>query len=348
MPPSSKVPTAALAALLVIAGSAAAQEVAELQPPTPLFASHDPLSIRITADFKAIFRDRDTTEQHWHPATIWWQSGADSGAMPVQVTTRGHFRLKPGTCSFPMLRVRFPREQRAGTLFDKQGNIKLATHCRSGNRRYEQITHREYLVYRAYNAITDSSFRVRMARTAYVDSVAGDTVQTHSFFIEDNDDLGGRIGMKVFEQPGARFEDVDTAQSAVMSVFLYMIGNTDWSLPYLHNIRVFTWNAHFVPIPYDFDWSGVVNAPYARPDHRLGTRSVTERVWRGPCYPREVIAQAVARIASVKDAIYQLYRSHEGLEPNGVKESLEYYDEFFKDVANERDQNRYLRTNCTR
>lgn len=339
---------AAAAALLGIWGSAGAQETIEPQPPTRLFASHDSLSIRLTADFRAIFRDRDTTEQHWHPATIAWQSGADSGTMPVELTTRGHFRLRGGTCSFPMLRVRFPREQRAGTLFEKQGNIKLATHCRSGNRRYEQITHREFLVYRTYNAITDSSFRVRMAKTAYVDSVANTTVETHSFFIEDNEDLAARIGMKAFEQPGARFEDVDTAQTAVMSVFLYMIGNTDWSLPYLHNIRVFTRDAHYVPIPYDFDWSGVVNAPYARPDARLGTRTVTERVWRGPCYPREVIAQAVERLLAARDAIYALYRSHGPLDPGVLRESLEYYDEFYKMAANPRDRDRDLRTNCTR
>ena len=84
--------------------------VKKIKPPTPLFASDDPISIQLTADFKAIFKDRDTTEQKWHPAAFTWKAGADSGSAAVELTTRGHFRLKSSTCSFPMLRVRFPKD----------------------------------------------------------------------------------------------------------------------------------------------------------------------------------------------------------------------------------------------
>ncbi|HEX9895171.1 MAG TPA: hypothetical protein VGA78_14665 [Gemmatimonadales bacterium] len=318
------------------------------KPATPLFASHTPLAVRVTADFKTIFKDRDTTEQKWFPGSLAWSAGADSGRMPVELTTRGHFRLKTGTCSFAPLRIRFPKEARAGTLFDKQGSIKLAVHCRSGNKRYEQIVHQEYLVYRAFNALTDSSFRVRLAQASYVDSVAGTTLEAPSFFIEDADDLGGRMGMKDFDQVGATFADVDSAQAALMSVFFYLVGNTDWSLPYLHNVRVFSQMGNYFPIPYDFDWSGVVDAPYARPDYRLGTKSVRERVWRGPCYPVETLERALKRITSAKDTVYSIYRNHPGLDPKLLKDALEYYDEFFKLAADPKAWNRELRTNCNR
>lgn len=315
---------------------------------TPLFASPDLLNVRLTTDFKAIFKDRDTTEQNWVPGTIAWSAGADSGTMPVEVTTRGHFRLKNATCSFPPLRVRFPKEARANTIFDRQGSLKLAVHCRSGNKRYEQIVHQEYLVYRAFNLLTDSSFKVRMVQASYVDSAEGKTVEAPAFFIEDEDDLAGRIMMKDFEQHGATFSDVDTTAAALMSVFFYMVGNTDWSLPYLHNVRLFNDVSSYLPIPYDFDWSGVVDAPYAKPDYRLGIRSVRERLWRGPCYPSEVIEKTLARFVSAKDAIYELYRSQPGLDPKLLKDSLEYYDEFFKLAADRRTWERELRVTCTR
>ena len=328
--------------------STGSQEPKGPKPVTPLFGSPDLLNVRLTTDFKTIFKDRDTTEQHWVPGTIAWSSGSDSGTMPVEVTTLGHFRLKNATCSFPPLRVRFPKEARKNTIFDRQGSLKLAVHCRSGNKRYEQIVHQEYLVYRTFNILTDSSFKVRMVQASYVDSAEGKTVEAPAFFIEDEDDLAGRIMMKDFEQHGATFSDVDTTAAALMSVFFYMVGNTDWSLPYLHNVRLFNDMTSYLPIPYDFDWSGVVDAPYAKPDYRLGIRSVRERLWRGPCYPSEVIEKTLARFVSAKDAIYELYRSQPGLDPKLLKDSLEYYDEFFKLAADRRTWERELRVTCTR
>ena len=167
-----------------------------------------------------------------------------------------------------------------------------------------------------------------------------------SFFIEDDGDVADRMGMKKFEGQGAKFEDVEIEPGSLMAVFFYFVGNTDWSLPYLHNVELFTWNGRYVPVPRDFDWSGVVSAPYARPDYRLGTTTVRERVWRGPCWPREVIDPAIARIVAAKETIYGRYRAHPGLDPKLLKESLEYYDEFYKLVSDPKDVDRNLRPNC--
>lgn len=327
--------------------------VKKIKPPTPLFAANDAISIQLTADFKSIFKDRDTTEQHWRPGTLEWRFGNDSGRADVEITTRGHFRLKSSTCNFPMLRVKFPKDSTKpnplkGTLFEKQGSLKLATHCKTGSSRHEQVTHQEYLVYRAFNHVTDSSFRVRFANATYVDpgNTKDGPVKAPSFFIEDDGDLADRMGMKKFENQGAKFDDVELDAGSLMAVWFYFVGNTDWSLPYLHNVELFTWMGRYVSIPFDFDWSGVVNAPYAKPDYRLGTTSVTERVWRGPCWPRETIDAAIKRISTKKEDIYGLYRTHAGLDPKLLKESLQYYDDFFKIAMDPRNVDRNLRLNC--
>ncbi len=328
--------------------------VKKIKPPTPLFTSDEPIAIQITSDFKAIFKDRDTTEQSWHPASLAWRAGSDSGTAAVELTTRGHFRLKSSTCNFPMLRIRFPKDSTKpnplkGTLFEKQNSIKLATHCRSGSKRHEQVTHQEFLVYRAFNTLTDSSFRVRFANATYIDpgeKAEKGPVAAPSFFIEDDGDVADRMGMKKFGNIGAKFDDLELAPGSLMAVFFYFVGNTDWSLPYLHNVELFSWQGRYVSVPFDFDWSGVVNAPYARPDHRLGTTSVTERVWRGPCWPREVIDAAIKRISAGKDRIYALYQAQPGFDPKLLKESLQYYDDFFKLVSDPRDVDRNMRLNC--
>ena len=345
--------TASLALLAVIGvvGIAPAQDSPDgpkIKAPTRLFSSVEPITIKLVADLKQTFRDRDTTKQEWIPAQLSW-TGDDSGTTAVEITTRGHFRLKSGTCTFPGLRVRFQKDSIKGTIWQGQGSIKLGAHCRSGNERYHQIPLQEILAYRTYNLLTDSSFRVRPVKATYVDT--GDqnkTVEAPAFFLEDEPDLGGRMGLKELEQIGATFNDVDQPMLAIMSVFLYMIGNTDWSLPFLHNIRLFQGDmAYYLAVPYDFDWSGIVDAPYAKPDYRLNIRSVRDRLWRGPCFSQEQLGTALALFKAKKDDIYKLYQGMDGLDPKLLKNSTDYLDEFYKLIDDARAVDREMRKPCT-
>ena len=70
-----------------------------------------------------------------------------------------------------------------------------------------------------------------------------------------------------------------------MAVFQFMIGNTDWSVPYLQNIKFITKDSTKAPltVPYDFDHAGIVSAPYALPAEELEMSSVLERRYRGYC-----------------------------------------------------------------
>ena len=76
-----------------------------------------------------------------------------------------------------------------------------------------------------------------------------------------------------------------------MSVFQYMIGNTDWSIKALHNIKLITFDnsRRPIPIPYDFDQSGLVNASYTLPAEHLQIKSVRERVYNGYYQPMSVL-----------------------------------------------------------
>jgi hypothetical protein len=70
-----------------------------------------------------------------------------------------------------------------------------------------------------------------------------------------------------------------------MTVFQFMIGNTDWSTSYKHNIRVISGadSTRPIPVAYDFDFCGLVNAPYALPPEELQLASVRDRRYRGYC-----------------------------------------------------------------
>jgi len=114
-------------------------------------------------------------------------------------------------------------------------------------------------------------------------------------------------------------------------VFEYMIANTDWSVAGLHNIVLTEDTSGTIyPVPYDFDWSGVISTPYARPDARLPITSVRQRLFRGYCRSADQFAAIFARFNDRKDAIYTLYRSQVGADPKRVEQALRYYDDFYR------------------
>lgn len=301
----------------------------------PLFMSHDVRSFRLQADFDAVFKERGQ-KSHWHPATLSYTDSAGGAVrLPIKIKTRGNFRLKRSTCEFPPLYLNFSKKEVKHTLFAGQNKLKLTVHCQDKKARYEQQLLLEYLIYRVFNQLTDNSFDVRLARFTYVDSAGKrDSLTRYAFFLEDDDRMAARLGGKVFPRLHVIDQATDSTQIGLVWMLEYFAGNTDYSVWGLHNIVLVMRPQKPFPlaVPYDFDWSGVVNAPYARPDYRLGIRSVRDRLYRGFCRPPEALTPVIELFNEKKDAIYDLYRNEEGLDPKMRDEALKYYDDFYKTI----------------
>ena len=149
--------------------------------------------------------------------------------------------------------------------------MKLGTHCRSDVSLFEQYVLREYTVYRLYNLLTPYSFRARLVRATYVDTVKNKTVDTrYAMFIEDDDDVARRMSGRISDRLGLLFRNVDADTILLMTLFEYLIGNTDMSMKLQHNVRIVETPANVVyPVPYDFDYSGLVDTSYAVADTKL-------------------------------------------------------------------------------
>lgn len=313
----------------------------------PLFQSHDVLHMRLVADLKTVFKERgDKPEEFPAELSVTLPSGATEHYR-IEVRTRGNFRLKKRTCDFPPIRLDFPKDSVVGMLFAGQDKLKLVTHCRSKSDDFEQSVLQEYLIYRTYNLLTDASFRVRPARITYVDTGRdNDSLTKYAFIIEREDHLAERHGMMLLERP-IHPHDMDPHVASVLGVFQYMIGNTDWSAAYQHNCKLMMGSTQVpVPIPYDFDWAGVISAPYARPDASLPIRTVRERLFRGFCRSDEFYRQAFDLLNRQKEEIYALYRSQEGLTEKSRNQAVEYYEEFYKIINDPRRARREIIESC--
>ncbi len=338
------------AALLVAAGALqlAAQEPKEKKakaPPDPakidqwkreaqalpLFNAKEPVAFTLVGNFKNITKDRDTlsTKEYWGEVQLANAAGAPA-KLQVKLSTRGHFRLNSRNCSFVPLWVDFPKKDLKGTVFEGENKLKLVTHCRSSGE-YDQYILNEYLAYQVHNLLTEKSFRARLARVTYVDSASGKTIETrNAMFLEGNDDVAKRMGGEIAETPKQLFATVDFQRINEVSVFEYFIGNTDWSLYALHNIKLVQEpSGRLLPVAYDLDFSGLVDANYAAPDARLQIKDTRQRLYRGPCRTMDELAPVFQRYRDKQAAILGLYDTFPGLNDRYVRDTKKWLQEFF-------------------
>jgi hypothetical protein len=209
--------------------------------------------------------------------------------------------------------------------------LPLTTHCRERPSSYEQYVFKEYLAYRIYNALTDRSLRVRLARITYRDTGRRDrVVERHGFFTEHFESFAAREALALVDAEEFDVGQADARELATLTLFEYLIGNTDWSARAGHNVAHFRDAGGAVrPVAYDFDFSGLVAASYAGPPPQLPIRSVKQRLYRGYCHPGLDWAGLFDEFQARRGAIESLVEQTPGLEIEHRDEVRDYVADFF-------------------
>jgi len=309
----------------------AAQAVAQDGATPPLFASNETIEITLRADFKKLKGDRGDDPDDRDAIIEWTSWDGTSGSMGMKLRTRGKFRLKRSTCGFPPLRLDFKKDSVSATPFAGQNKVKLVTYCRDRDS-YEQNVIEEYLAYRGYNLVTENSFRVRLALVTYEDANGkSDTVTRYGFMIEDEEALARRVDGRFLEVAQVHPRDLDAESVTVMALYQYLIANTDFSAAAFHNTKLVRLpGSRHASIPYDFDWAGIVAAPYAKPDPILRTRSVRERVYRGYCQEDLDMEPLYERFRAHRAPFEEVIREQPGLDLKAMNGLLDYVGEFYE------------------
>ncbi|MEZ4827722.1 MAG: hypothetical protein R3C61_15780 [Bacteroidia bacterium] len=299
--------------------------------PLTNFSSH----FTIEADMKAFLNDRGSNPDY-HDATLSLTEATGRIIQSeIEMKVRGNFRRDPLTCHFPPTRIKFSKKKEYPAVFQGQSKLKLVTHCAD-----EQYVLREYYIYKVYNLLTDKSFQVRLAKIRYVDSKGEiPTEEAFAFFIEDEEDLAARHGETPIEEDiPITYDDIDEEQATLVHVFNFMIANKDFRLTTpQQNTKIITHgNTKPLPIPYDFDWAGMVDAPYTKLTYEKGSSYETRQVFKSLCRTKEEYEVVFGKIRAVKDKIEDLYKTSPYLDPAIVKETLKYYKNFYKLIDNDK------------
>lgn len=291
-----------------------------------LFSSDSLLELRISGDIRGLMNDR-SDEPREFPLVLSYQEGDNPVQVPVSSRTRGNFRRKLGGCIYPPVMLLFQEPGNNNGIFHEQRKLKWVVPCKG-----DQFVVREYLAYRIYNLITPLSFRARLVKATLEDTRRGkNSGPFYSMLLEEEDQMARRNGMVDVEK---RIGPLQTIRQnfLTMAVFEYLIGNTDWSVEYMQNIKMIAPDSNSVPftVPYDFDHAGLVNAPYAEPAPELELSSVRERRFRGFCLTDlSELDSSLAIFNRLREDIYEIYRSTPYLDDRSRNESLKYLDEFY-------------------
>lgn len=299
------------------------------------FTSDEPLEMTLVSDFKKL-KSQKKKGVYQNAYAILKLSAKDSIADSVRVAARGEFRRE--LCQMPSLMVNFKGKKTSP--LNELKKLKMVCGCNTSDYK-ERLVMMEYLAYKIYNQLTEMSFRARLVKMTYKDQ--NNKIKPYSqyaFFIEDVDEMAKRNGCREYEKVASAVYS-DRAQTTLMTIFQYMIGNTDWSVPNYHNIKLIQpiadSTANPFIVPYDFDFSGLVNASYAFPNHEMFTiEKVTDRFYRGLPRTPEEVETALGIFKTNQEKIMQLIRSFEILKLDDRETMVKYLEDFYKTINNKK------------
>lgn len=298
-------------------------------PLKELFDSDELLNIKFMGNVRDALNDRSEKPKYYSFSLYYTSGDGTEARTAVRIRTRGHFRKDKSNCSYPPLLLNFTNKDQVSTsLFYNRDKVKLVMPCKG-----DDYVVKEYLIYRLYNLITPKSFKARLVKVTFDDSVRKKTTgPLYGILLEEEASMAKRNQVSAVEPKMLKPQNAEASSFLTMAVFQYMIGNTDWSTQYRQNLKFVVSNPKDLPmpVPYDFDHAGLVNAPYAQPAEELLMSSVTERRYRGYCVTdMKVFDPVIAKFNQLKEDFYKVYTSCTYLDAKTIKTATKFLDEFY-------------------
>lgn len=308
----------------------------------PLFTDVEPLKAVLTAPVKQAYAQKKQEKRLYLEGKWSYKDVGESVALPVKIRTRGNYRRR--VCKLPPLQLNFPKKELAGTLFAGQNKLKMVSPCSTGDK-YQQLLYLEYLVYQFYALVSDYHFKARPVEVSYIDSDNGKSWKSWNFLLESEKEMAARLGMRTVEIERTRRSAMNLAETALLEVFQLMIANVDYSSlqsppgkDCCHNVVPIApddTGQGLIPVAYDFDSSGIINAPYAGVPQNLPIKRVTERHFRGWCKEERHFRNAIERLNRMRDKALALFAESDLLEDKYRNTAVKFLEKSYALINDE-------------
>jgi hypothetical protein len=296
--------------------------------------------IRLKTDFRKLIREK--MNPVYQKGNVRFLSGPlKDRECTIQLKGRGNIRKE--VCFFPPLKLKFPKSE---FNFHK---LKWVNVCRS-SKEMDAALFKEYLSYKLYQTLTDKSFDARLFHVEVFDPKKEDPyLSSYAFIIEPIERLSHRTTSKEYAPKVMRARVLDKYHYALTNVFEYLIANTDWSIDNSHNLKFLRKSdiPGVIPIPYDFDYSGFVNASYAVPHESLPIKDVLERHNKGHCFTEEEMEVIYSHVLSKKEEMLEIINTFELMDERSRTRLSNFLSKGFDDLENEKVRRKIFSKNCT-
>ena len=296
-----------------------------------LFENDEILEVSLRFDLSGFLKKPDKNQSFDGVMTFHF-SETDTLNRKVTIQYRGYSRYE--RCRLPPIRIIFKQPVYEVTDSARIKKMKLVNQCQPGSL-YDDYVIKEYLVYRLYNVLTDTCFRVRLLKVNYIDAEKKKKpVIQYGIFIEPEELLAKRTNMLEVKTRSLTQKQMHPLMIDRIAIFNYMVSNWDWSVPGQHNISVFTSPVYDlagrgIPVPFDFDLTGVVNAEYAIPPPGIGIETNRDRKFTGICRTREVYMKELMMFLDKKDEFYSVVDNYPHLSKASKRDIISFLDQFF-------------------
>ena len=182
----------------------------------------------------------------------------------------------------------------------------------------------------------EAALRTELVKITYLNTVDGSSETSYAILIEDIDDLEDRLEAgkldNIYGTDYAKFTNAE-----VVSLFQYMIGNTDYSLAMGRNVKLVEGeDGQVTAVPYDFDFSGIVDASYVRLRTDLGQLSTRDRIWMWDLNQEPQLEAAAQHFLDLEDQLLSQVDNYDVLSNKGRREVKNFLKGFFRDLSNNR------------
>ncbi len=311
---------------------------------TDLFAEEKALNIKLNLGIKEI--KKKTNDSVYLPGMLYFQN-ANTGwdSLKVDLRARGIFRRK--NCYFPPVRIKMGKSDTKNSIFEGNKSLKLVLPCETGSDKNMLIL-KEYIAYQLYELVSPYYFNTRLVNIDFgdVDGKKIKKYQLTGFFIEDDDLVAKRHKAKIVENLKLHPKGLNDTLSLRHDFFQFMISNIDWSTTFEHNSKLmFKEPSTYIPLTYDFDMAGFVDAPYARGEG--ATVAGGPRVYRGFCRNPAVTEKVRQEFVDKESAMMGVIDRFQGdLGPGDIKIMKRYLGEFFTIMKDPKQFKANITDNC--
>ena len=303
---------------------------------SPLFQTLEPLPLKVSGSIK--YTKGNSNDSTYITNQVFFQHpDGRQDSLQYNAKVRGNFRLK--TCYFSPLKIQLKPKNAKDTPFAGNKNLKLVLPCQNTSDKNRLIL-KEYLCYRFYELITPFYFKTRLTAIALTETSKKKprSYELLGFFVEDNQKVAERNGGKVMKELKLHpkyFDDLNTIRH---DFFQFMIGNVDWSSSFQHNSNILKISpAKYVPLAYDFDMAGFVNAAYARENApAMSNGDIKSRIYRGYCREKSLMKSVREEYIKLEPSIFSLLDNYKEEFPKSeFSEMRQYLEQFFKILNND-------------